>query len=349
MSTEDVKLDKFMETIYKILPEFNVVFEQRYKILQTIDILGPIGRRSLSDKLNMTERTIRKQSNIMKEKKLLESTLKGMIITGEGKILLNKLDELFYEIKGLSNKEYELAELLNVKKVIIAPIKSDNKKMILSAIGKFSSDYFKKILSNDSVIGITGGTTMESLVTQLTIKKTKHNNLTVVPARGSLGNKIEYQANTIAERLADKLGCDYKLLFTQDNLSKESLESLKNEPEIKETLDYIDKIDLLLFGIGNAYTMAKRRSLENNDLEIIQERKAVGETFGYYFNQAGEIVYEINTIGINLNKFTNIKNLIAVAGGTEKVEAIKAISKLNSNLVLVTDESVANKILSEKN
>ena len=68
------------------------------------------------------------------------------------------------------------------------------------------------------------------------------------------------------------------------------------------------------------------------------------ESFGYYFNKDGEIVYEISTIGIDLEIFNNLKHIIAVAGGVEKTEAIIAISKLNPNLVLVTDEQTAKKI-----
>ena len=70
----------------------------------------------------------------------------------------------------------------------------------------------------------------------------------------------------------------------------------------------------------------------------------MAESFGYYFNKDGEIVYEISTIGIDLQIFKNLNHIIAVAGGVEKAEAIIAISKLNPNLVLVTDEQTAKKI-----
>ena len=153
-----------------------------------------------------------------------------------------------------------------------------------------------------------------------------------------------FRSNTLAERLANKLGAQYQMLYTQDNLSKASIEELKNEPNIKKILKNITKLDVLLFGIGRASVMANRRVLENEEIEYILSKGAVAESFGYYFNKDGEIVYEISTIGIDLEIFKGLKHVIAVAGGVDKTEAIIAISKLNPNLVLVTDEQTAKKI-----
>jgi len=84
--------------------------------------------------------------------------------------------------------------------------------------------------------------------------------------------------------------------------------------------------------------------LEQEEIDNILGKGAVAESFGYYFNKDGEIVHEISTIGIDLDIFKKLKHVIAVAGGVEKTEAIIAISKLNPNLVLVTDELTAKKI-----
>ena len=51
-----------------------------------------------------------------------------------------------------------------------------------------------------------------------------------------------------------------------------------------------------------------------------------------------------NIFELDLEIFKNLKNVIAVARGVEKTEAIIAISKLNPNLVLVTDEQTAKRI-----
>lgn len=43
--------------------------------------------------------------------------------------------------------------------------------------------------------------------------------------------------------------------------------------------------------------MAKRRSLSEKEIEILNENGAVSEAFGNYFGNDGNIVFSSNTIG----------------------------------------------------
>ena len=75
----------------------------------------------------------------------------------------------------------------------------------------------------------------------------------VVPARGGVGEVVEYQANVIASVLAERLCGTYKMLHLPDGLSQDSLHMLMTcEPQIKEIGDLISRTDVLLFGIGTA-------------------------------------------------------------------------------------------------
>ncbi len=54
---------------------------------------------------------------------------------------------------------------------------------------------------------------------------------------------------------------------------------------------------------------------------------AVGEAFGYYFNEEGEVVHKVPTIGLQLEDLSHIEHVIAVAGGSSKAKAIRAYMK----------------------
>lgn len=84
----------------------------------------------------------------------------------------------------------------------------------------------------------------------------------IIPARGGLGKKVETQANTLAANLAYKLDASYKLLHAPDNLSDNALNSLMNEAEVKELIESIHTSNILIYGIGRADEMARRRGLE---------------------------------------------------------------------------------------
>lgn len=340
-----ISFNDFLNVIKNITPDYIDVLEKRYNILEIINLMQPIGRRSLSNKLGLSERNIRTEANILREQDLIEISSEGMNITSKGKNTIEKLKIIFKDLRGLKDLERQVKEILEIRKVIVVPKTIDDKNLVLKHLGEAVSNYMNVIMKDEMVIGVTGGTTMFHVVEEFKPEKNNYKKITVIPARGGVGKEIQYQANTLVQKLSNKLDCNYKTLYTPDSLSKNAIQSLINEPSIKEIIELIPKIDILVFGIGRADKMAKRRGLTDNEVKHLLEKGAVSEAFGYYFNEQGEIVHEISTIGISLEHFKKLKNIIAVAGGKEKTEAIISISKLNQNLVLVTDESVAKKII----
>ena len=343
----ELKFSEIAEVLKQVAPETIELLENRYNILKVVSLLQPIGRRVLSTKVNLTERIIRKEANILKEQGLLDFSLEGMTITENGLEAIEMLTAFFHDLKGITDLENELAKKLDIKKVIIAPSVNEDKDIALDEIGKKAAAFLKKIIKKESIIGLTGGTSVNSVVKAYKTEKVKAKDGVIVPARGGVGSKSEMQANYLVEKLAEKLDCEYKLLYTPDHLTKEVIKSLKNEPSIRELVEYHEKLDILVFGVGNALTLAERRSLDEEMIGYITDSGAVSEAFGYYFDREGNIVHEISTIGISLDNVKKVENLIAVAAGEDKSEAITAVCKLSKNMILVTDESVARIILKQ--
>ena len=173
----------------------------------------------------------------------------------------------------------------------------------------------------------------------------KYSSVTVVPARGSVGLDVETQSNNVVAEVSKNIHANYKLLNVPDQLCEESIKTLTQEPEIKNTLELIKNSNVLVFSIGRADEMVKRRKLSDEKAKDIMNKKAVGEAFGHYFNKKGEIVYKLNTVGIDMESFKNKRETIAVFAGRKKAEAFIPISKINKNIVLITDEESAKEIL----
>lgn len=338
--------DNLIFVLKYAFPEMEELLPLRFNLLNSIKFNQPVGRRMLSGTMGYTERVVRRECDILKDNNLIDYYPDGMRLTQKGLEVLEALTEVFYKINGINILENELATKLAIKKVIVGSVGIQDENVSLNEIGYEAAKYLSTLIEEKSIIGLTGGSSIEKVINGYKSDWVpfKGKDIMVVPARGGLGNKNEYQANTLAEKLANKLGAQYQMLYTQDNLSKATIEELKNEPNIKKILENISKLDILLFGIGQASVMANRRVLDQTEIDQIMSKGAVAESFGYYFNKDGEIVYEISTIGIDLDKFKQLKHVIAVAGGVDKTEAIIAISKLNPNLVLVTDEQTAKKI-----
>ena len=337
-------MNNLLKMQQKLIPQVLDMMIKRYSILREIYLNETIGRRSLANELGLSERIVRSETEVLREQNLISVETSGMKITEEGIELLDGLRDTMNEVMGLSTLEEKLTQLLGIKKVILVPGDYGNNKSVLIDVCRSAASYFTNILQNGDIVSITGGTTMLEFSKSIKSDK-KFEDVTVVPARGSLGVNVEIQSTNIAANISKSLQSKYELLSLPDKLGVESMMMLAQEPEIKKTLDLISKSNVVVFGIGRADEMIHRRNLSEEKTKEILDKGAVGESFGYYFNQAGEIVDRLNTIGIDLEGVKQARNVIAVFAGAKKIEAFLAISKINKNLVLVTDEYSGRKLI----
>lgn len=328
----------------KLIPQVIELMERRYFILRQISLSEPIGRRTLSNISGISERIVRSETEFLKEQGFIDVAVSGMTITKDGNILLDELKDIMNDIMGLSTLQDKVRDKLGIKKVLLVPGSYDNNESLLRDVARCGAEYFIDILTDGDVVSITGGSTMLEFANALKADK-KYINSVIVPARGSMGKEVDIQSNNIVATISKKLNSHYQLLQIPDELGEEAMRTLTQEPQIKNTLDTIDKTDVLVFGIGRADEMAMRRKLPKEQVKEIISKGAVGEAFGHYFNNKGEIVYKLNTVGINLETFQDVKENIAIFGGTRKAEALIAMTSINKNIVLITDEESAHKIL----
>jgi central glycolytic genes regulator len=337
-------LHEILKLAQKVVPETLELLLKRYNILRVIYYNQPIGRRTLSTSLGVGERIVRTEINFLKDQNLIEINTPGMTITPEGEEVIHKLKDFIHELKGLSELEEYIKNRLGLKKVIIVPGDVDEDRTILTEMGKAAAVIVKDLIRDRSIIAITGGSTIKEVIDNVP-KITSLKDVLVVPARGGMGRNVEIQANNLAANLAQKLSASYKLLHIPDNLSSTALSAMLNERDVKEIVVNIENSDILIYGIGRADEMARRRDLSSERIEELNSLGAVGEAFGCYFDNSGEIIGSTSTIVVGNDSLKKIENLIAVAGGASKAEAIVAIEKNLSHSTLVTDESAAREII----
>lgn len=328
-----------IHNLLKVIPEGMQALERRHTILKTIYYQQPIGRRALSSEVNLSERVIRSEIDFLKEQEFIQISSAGMAVTVEGIEMLDALHDLVHELRGLYEFEEKIRKALKVNKVIIVPGNADEEDRVKKELGKEAAKYFSEIVKDSTDIAITGGSTIARFVEAMTKKKMQ--DVVVVPARGSVGNEVEYQANTLAASLASKIGGQYKNFSIPDNLSRKAMDSMLAEKEIQEVVQHMKKAQILICGIGNAISMAEKRNLPKAIQEFLERKKAVSEAFGYYFSQEGEMVYISRSIGIKLEDVKQIEHVIAIAGGGSKAKSIAAAPFLGKNSCLIIDEGAA--------
>ncbi|ASS77265.1 hypothetical protein CIG75_17085 [Tumebacillus algifaecis] len=320
------------------------MMKKRYRILHHLYLTQPIGRRALAQQLNTTERILRAEVDFLKDQGLIVVETVGMHLTERGINLLVQLADVIREVEGLAEKERRLAEKLGLQEVHIVAGDADADPLVKKAIGHAAAEWLKKTLRQDDILAVTGGTTIATVAESISRASL---GVEVLPARGGVGENMEFQANTIASRIAAQLGGTYRLLHAPDVLSDEALQSLMSDPQVQDTLHRLRSARIVLHGIGQAIPMAKRRRLPESRIEQIEAHGAIAEAFGYYFDAMGNIVHAMNTVGLRLSDLKHIERISAVAGGTSKAEAISAVAYGSPLQVLITDEAAADAILGQ--
>ncbi len=347
-------MEKYFKLQARLVPELINVAMKRNNILKEIHHHQPVGRRNLAEKLNEPERAIRKELEFLKDLGLIDITSSGAVLTNEGFDLLEPLVGYIKLIKGISDLEARLQQILQIPTVLIVPTSHEieyTSDDIKRDLGRFAAGELKKIIFNrlgeeqSLIIAVTGGTTMAAVADSMSYEGQKRS-ITVVPGRGGLGENVDIQSNTISANMARKLGGTYRLLQVPDNLQESLLNSLSREPQIKEVLELLAKSQILIHGVGTACEMAQRRGMTSTEIAQLEAKGAVGEAFGFYVNEAGETVHTTTSIGVKFDDLAR-ENLfvIAIAEGEEKAKAIKSVVSSQNHNVLITNEQTAKRII----
>ncbi len=337
-------MDNIINLQKKIVPELTALLVQRYRILRQISNEQPIGRRALSAKLDLSERVLRAQVDFLKNCGLLQFSSAGMSVTEEGNTILHELAEYVQKLHRLSSLEQVLCEKLKIGKVLIIPGDSDVEPVVQQEIGRAAARVLTSLIGDEKnhIVAVSGGSTMAALAANVSGTYPK---ITVVPARGGLGDTVELQANTIATVLAQRLNASYRQLYVPDSVSEDILNSiLAEDVGVKTVVELIKKADILVHGVGQASVMAKHRRLPKDFIKKLLDDGAVGEAFGQYCAIDGSQVYTTNNAGLMLQDLPKIGTVIGIAGGKSKAKAILSLVRASRQDILITDEAAANEM-----
>lgn len=340
-------MDREIQVIASVAPDLMETIQERFKILRGIYWTSPIGRRPLADKLGMTERALRTHIDFLKNLQLLDTSKSGMILSPKGEALFHELEGIMGQFAGMQQKEKQLAAHFGVERCIIVAGDSDQEPRVLESFGHSVGEALAtQMQKSENIIAVMGGTTMAAVADQMAPWKQKAQRNIFVPARGGLGEAVGIQANTVCEKFAKNTGGTARMLYVPEQVSPETYRPLLQEPQIQEVLQLITHANCVIHSVGRAMHMALRRGMKQEELVMLKQKGAVAESFGYFFDDKGAIVYKIPRIGLQLDQVKQIPSILAIVGGKSKAKAISAyMQHAPKQTWLITDEGAVNEIL----
>ncbi len=152
----------------------------------------------------------------------------------------------------------------------------------------------------------------------------------------------------ISWRIAEKLNAHINSLPVPVVVQSEEMRNgLLNEPSIREAMQGIPLVDLAMVGlgrIGHDSTLVKTGHFTPEIMKSLKEKGAVGDILLHFYDDEGNYVsnpIENRMIILKWNEVIRIPNVIGVATGQNKVEAIKGALRTGTIHHLVTDMDTA--------
>jgi DNA-binding transcriptional regulator LsrR (DeoR family) len=215
--------------------------------------------------------------------------------------------------------------------------------------GIAAAPYVASLLPSTGVVGIAGGYTVSALVQAL--PRLDRPGLTILPLIGGWDTRNPHlDTNELVRRMAERLGGSTRLLHAPGLLDSEATKlALLNDSGVTSTTRYWERLDVAVVGISGGpsarpgYGTVMDR-LDEGGRQRLAEKGAVGDLAGYLVRGDGSLVddeWSRRSIAIPIELLRRTPTVVAVAAGSNKVEAIIGGCRTGLIRILVTDGPTA--------
>jgi DNA-binding transcriptional regulator LsrR (DeoR family) len=293
----------------------------------------------------LTQDAISRQLRISRP--TISRLMQDAIDQGIVKITITQDSENFAEI------EKQLCDIYDLIEVIITDVSDpDSRSEVSKDLGVTAAYYFSRMVKDGDVIGLTWGTTLSAMVDNL--KSTKIRNVMVVQLVGGLGEpNSNTHATDLVHRVSLSLGATVKLMPAPGIVSSVALARLlRSDRYIASAIEEVSKVDIVFAGIGGltktALLVRDETIITWSEVMALKDRGAVGEIGLHFYDIQGNLInsdLEERIIGIKLEDMKSKKRTVAIAGGTEKFDAILGAARGRLFNTLITDIYTARRLL----
>lgn len=256
------------------------------------------------------------------------------------------------------DKEILIEKKFQIKEVVIVEGETEENEhsgqTLKRQLGIASAAYLQRTLSGDDIIGVTWGTTLQSMVESL--NPTPAEEVHIVQMLGGVGPpEAKAHATDISRRLAGLFNCKLTLLPAPGIVdSRDAREVLLADRRVKHTLSLFRELSTAYVGIGaletNPVLVQGNHEIPEDLLQEILNSGAVGDIGLNFFDRDGREIptrFREQMIGIPFDELKQAETVVGIAGGRKKYHAILGALKGGYIDVLITDHHTADKLIEE--
>ena len=238
--------------------------------------------------------------------------------------------------------EQLLIDRFGLKDAFVVPTPLDS-SAINQSIAQGAAHYVSDHLREDGYLNIGYGDTVSRMLGFLA--KNREESLNVVSLTGGVSYYLPSVGTT---------AYSMHLFLTPSPLvvsSRQVRDALLDEKSLQDVSTMTEYADMSVVGIGAAVegaTVLRNGILNEGELTVLKMQGAVGDVLNHFMDKDGNLIQteiEDRVISTDLDKLRQLKNVVGVAGGKDKVTAIKAVLNGGYLNMLITDSDTAAELL----
>ena len=286
---------------------------------------------------NMTQQAIADRLSIsrMRVIKLLEAARQNGIIQFR----------LRSDGVGMAEQSRALMEKYHLKDVFLIP-SAEEEATTNESIARAGAMYIADRLGDTASINVGYGDTLSRTLNHLATMVE-----TPVTCISLTGGVSPYLPNTRSNVFNARL---YLMPAPLLASSPEMASAMRGESSVSEIFDMAELSSFTLVGIGSIHdsaTVVKSGVRSRNDLFYLRMHNAVVDILCHFFDRDGQLLQtpiEDKLISTPLSRLKALRNVVGLAAGAQKADAIRAALRGGYLDVLVTDEATASLLLRDE-
>jgi len=268
----------------------------------------------------------------------------------EGMVRINIVTPLY----NCLSIEQKLISTFHLEDTVVVPV-ADGEDALGESLGKAAALYLERHLKSGNLFAVGWGLTISKVAKF--INPNQISSLRIVTLNGGLTPSFFLNPYDIGGKLADIFKGECYYIYAPAIISSEKLcQSFKSDVTVRQALEMAVQADYSMVSIGVAgveSTLIKMHYLSLAETEALRREGAVGDILAQFFNIKGEKVdcdLHKRIVAFPIENLRKMQNVIGLAGGKDKVEAILGAIHGGFIKILITDEETAKSVLNlEKN
>ena len=246
--------------------------------------------------------------------------------------------------------ESRIEKKYGLKEACIVEVPGD--RPIAQTLGLAGAQLLKRLMSPKDILGISWGKTLLSLVSNFHESHLKGPQVVQLVGCLNMGGE-DMQVMDLLRRLGEYFETRPLALFCPSIVSSPQVKAgLLEDPKIAEVVEAAKRCTIVLAGIGElstTSTLYQQGYISPAWWRTLTESGAVGNMCMNFYNADGEACcpafQEVTMTTTSLSDLKEIPAVIGIAGGPEKLAAIRGALRSGALNILLTDRDTAEALL----